>query len=62
MLLMMNWDSTVWIADGNCGAVRRAIWQIGNAQNLRRIKQRKGNLVKQTILKTLLDFFIPHFF
>ena len=28
---------------GNCGAVRKAKWQIGNAQNLRRIKQRKGN-------------------
>ncbi len=48
MLLMMNWDSTVWIADGNCGAVRRATWQIGNAQNLRRIKQRKrGSLASQ---------------
>ena len=27
---------------GNCGSVRRAKGQIGNAQNLRRIKQRKG--------------------
>ena len=28
---------------GNCGSVRRSKWQISNAQNLRRIKQRKGN-------------------
>ena len=26
----------------NCRSVRRAKWQIGNAQKLRRIKQRKG--------------------
>ena len=47
---------------GNCGSVRRVRRQIGNVQNLRRIKQRKGNLLKQTILKTLSDFFISHFF
>ena len=28
---------------GNCGSVKQAKGQIGNAQNLRRIKQRKGN-------------------
>ena len=27
---------------GNCGSVRRSNGQIGNAKNLRRIKQRKG--------------------
>ena len=35
---------------GNYESVRRAKWQIGNAQNLRRIKQRKG--LQQLIQKS----------
>jgi len=46
MLLMMDWDSTVWIVMGMADSIRRARWQIGNAQNVRRIKQRKG-LIQQ---------------
>ena len=30
------------VCDGECRSVERALRQIGNAQNLRRIKQRKG--------------------
>ena len=43
MLLMMNLDSTVLGCGGNYGSVGRAKRQVGNAQNLRRIKQRKGD-------------------
>ena len=35
---------------GNYESVRRAKWQIGNAQNLRRINQRKG--LQQLIQKS----------
>ena len=34
----------------NCESVSRAKWQIGNAQNLRRINQRKG--LQQLIQKS----------
>ena len=47
MLLMMNWDSTVWIADGNCGFVKRLKRQKSNAQNLSRINQRKDHNISK---------------
>ena len=43
MLLMMELDSVVWIVKGIEDRSGKQERQIDDAQNLRRIKQRKGN-------------------
>ena len=43
MLLMMELDSVVWFVKGIEDRSEKQERQIDDAQNLRRIKQRKGN-------------------